>query len=56
MSKKEKRFEVVFKDGSQLLDEGIYADYAERAPKRYGQVHARQAEDLEHAVDFILKV
>ena len=23
MSKKEKRFEVVFKDGSQLLDEGI---------------------------------
>ena len=40
----------------QLLDKGIYADYAERAPKRYAQVHARQAEDLEHAVDFILKV
>ncbi len=40
----------------QLLDSRIYADYAARAPKRYAQVHARQVEDLEHAVDFILKV
>jgi glycosyltransferase involved in cell wall biosynthesis len=40
----------------QLLDSRIYADYADRAPKRYAQVHARQVEDLEHAVDFILKV
>jgi glycosyltransferase involved in cell wall biosynthesis len=39
----------------QLLDARIYADFAERAPKRYAQVHARQAEDLEKAVDFILK-
>jgi len=39
----------------QLLDAHIYADFAERAPKRYAQVHARQAEDLEKAVDFILK-
>lgn len=38
----------------QLLDARIYADFAERAPKRYAQVHARQAEDLEKAVDFIL--
>ena len=38
----------------QLLDARIYGDYAERAPKRYAQVHARQAEDLEKAVDFIL--
>lgn len=38
----------------QLLDARIYEDYAERAPKRYAQVHARQAEDLEKAVDFIL--
>ena len=38
----------------QLLDEGIYADFAKRAPKRYAQVHTRQIEDLEHAVDFIL--
>ena len=40
----------------QLLDSRIYADYAARAPKRYAEVHARQVEDLEHAVDFILKV
>ena len=40
----------------QLLDARIYADFAARAPKRYAQVHARQVEDLEHAVDFILKV
>ena len=40
----------------QLLDSRIYADYATRAPKRYAEVHARQVEDLEHAVDFILKV
>ena len=39
----------------QLLDARIYADFAQRAPKRYAQVHARQAEDLEKAVDFILK-
>ena len=39
----------------QLLDSKIYADYAARAPKRYAQVHARQVEDLDHAVDFILK-
>jgi hypothetical protein len=38
----------------QLLDARIYGDYAERAPKHYAQVHARQAEDLEKAVDFIL--
>lgn len=40
----------------QLLDSKIYDEYAARAPKRYAQVHARQVEDLEHAVDFILKV
>ena len=40
----------------QLLDARIYAEFAARAPKRYAQVHARQVEDLEHAVDFILKV
>jgi glycosyltransferase involved in cell wall biosynthesis len=40
----------------QLLDTKIYDEYAARAPKRYAQVHARQVEDLEHAVDFILKV
>ena len=39
----------------QLLDSKIYDEYAARAPKRYAQVHARQVEDLEHAVDFILK-
>ena len=39
----------------QLLDSKIYDEYAVRAPKRYAQVHARQAEDLEKAVDFILK-
>ena len=38
----------------QLLDTDIYADFAARAPKRYEQVHARQVEDLEKAVDFIL--
>ena len=40
----------------QLLDSKIYAEYAARAPRRYAQVHARQVEDLEHAVDFILKM
>lgn len=40
----------------QLLDSKIYDEYAAHAPKRYAQVHARQVEDLEHAVDFILKV
>ena len=40
----------------QLLDSKIYDEYAARAPKRYAQVHARQVEDLELAVDFILKV
>ena len=40
----------------QLLDSKIYDEYAARAPKRYAQVHARQVEDLEKAVDFILKV
>ena len=40
----------------QLLDSKIYDEYAARAPKRYAQVHVRQVEDLEHAVDFILKV
>ena len=40
----------------QLLDTKIYDEYAARAPKRYAQVHARQVEDLEKAVDFILKV
>ena len=40
----------------QLLDSKIYGEYAARAPKRYAQVHVRQVEDLEHAVDFILKV
>ena len=39
----------------QMLDSKIYDEYAARAPKRYAQVHARQVEDLEHAVDFILK-
>ena len=39
----------------QLLDARIYADFAERAPKRYAQVHTRQVEDLGKAVDFILK-
>lgn len=39
----------------QLLDSKIYDEYAVRAPKRYAQVHARQVEDLEKAVDFILK-
>ena len=38
----------------QLLDSKIYDEYAARAPKRYAQVHARQVEDLEKAVDFIL--
>ena len=38
----------------QLLDTEIYDEYAARAPKRYEQVHARQNEDLERAVDFIL--
>ncbi len=39
----------------QLLDSKIYDEYAARAPKRYAQVHARQNEDLEHTIDFILK-
>ena len=39
----------------QLLDSKIYDEYAARAPKRYEQVHARQNEDLEHTIDFILK-
>ena len=38
-----------------VLDARIYADFAERAPKRYAQVHTRQVEDLGKAVDFILK-
>lgn len=38
----------------QLLDAKIHAEFAERAPRRYAQVHARQVEDLERAVDFIL--
>ena len=40
----------------QLLDSKIYDEYAARAPKRYALVHARQVEDLEHAVDFIMKI
>ncbi|MBR4784516.1 MAG: glycosyltransferase [Fibrobacter sp.] len=39
----------------QLLDAGIYKEYASRAPERYAEVHARQVEDLERAVDFLLK-
>lgn len=39
----------------QLLDSKIYDEYAARAPKRYLEVHARQNEDLEHTIDFILK-
>lgn len=39
----------------QLLDSHIYADFAARAPKRYAEVHQRQARDLERAVDFILR-
>jgi hypothetical protein len=39
----------------QLLDSKIYDEYVARAPRRYAQVHARQVEDLEKAVDFILK-
>lgn len=38
----------------QLLDSGIYEDYARRAGDRYAVVSTRQKEDLEKAVDFIL--
>lgn len=38
----------------QLLDSNIYAMYASRALKRYAEVHKRQQEDLEKAVDFVL--
>jgi len=39
----------------QLLDVHIYAEFSERAPKRYALVHDRQIADLESAVNFILK-
>lgn len=38
----------------QLLESGIYEDYARRAGDRYAVVSMRQKEDLEKAVDFIL--
>ena len=38
----------------QLLDPDIYAMYASRALKRYAEVHKRQQEDLEKAVEFVL--
>ncbi len=40
----------------QLLDNSIYTEYARRAKIRYDQVHKRQVEDLEKAVDFILNL
>lgn len=39
----------------QLLDERIYGNFAARSLKRYAEVSKRQKEDLEHAVDFILR-
>ncbi len=39
----------------QLLDGKIYGDFAARSLKRYAEVSKRQKEDLEHAVDFILR-
>ena len=38
----------------QLLDSSIYAMYASRGLARYGEVHKRQQEDLEKAVEFVL--
>lgn len=38
----------------QLLDENIAKDYSARARKRFADVSARQKDDLERAVDFIL--
>ena len=38
----------------QLLDSNIYAMYASRGVARYNEVHKRQQEDLEKAVDFVL--
>ena len=38
----------------QLLDSGIYREFSARALRRYAEVHARQVDDLEKAVDFIL--
>ena len=38
----------------QLLNSDIYSMYASRALQRYAEVHKRQEEDLEKAVDFVL--
>lgn len=38
----------------QLLDSNIYAMYASRGLARYGEVHKRQQDDLEKAVEFVL--
>jgi len=40
----------------QLLDPEIYKKYSDRGLARYAEVHRRQNEDLEKAVDFILNV